>query len=126
MSDGLQANRVVEIWNAGANQICSGYLIDGAHVLTAAHGLTPAQPCEVRPLTEQQWRSATIRWHGQECDAALLRIDGRDPAALPTVRFGRLATDARCSCRAVGFPHNQERREASRLVRDTEEVVGDL
>jgi tetratricopeptide (TPR) repeat protein len=122
---GLEGARVVEVFapaaGGGRGSFGSGYLVDDRRVLTARHVVegTPGQ-CEVRPLGAKEWLSADVVWRGEESDAALLRIPGKD--ARRPVRLGRLPSGARAPCRALGFPLAQ----AKGRVRDTEEIVGEV
>ena len=119
----MEPERVVEVWAPaeGRGTFGSGYLVDGAFVLTAGHLLDRAAggACEVRPLGTSEWRPARLRWRGAGCDAALLAVES---LGVERARLGRLATTARAACRAVGFPLAQAVGER----RDTEAIAGTI
>jgi TPR repeat protein len=123
----LDPQRVAEVWAPGGKtSFGSGYLLTGDLVLTAGHVVDGLKgPCEVRPLGADDWRSAeVIRLGG--CDAALLKLKRAGERFAEPVRLGRLATEKRAPCRAVGFPLAQAKVLERRNVRDTEEMTGEI
>jgi AAA ATPase domain/Trypsin-like peptidase domain len=107
----------------------SGYLLTNALALTAGHVVgAPGSRGRVRELGAQDWRKARVAWRGDAIDAAVLELD--DPVAEPPSRtlpsLGALATDVGMPCRAVGFPAAQQRQGQIRVVRDVEEVTGEI
>jgi len=68
-----------------------------------------------------------VVWRGESCDAALLEVEavaGQSRQA-GRVRLGRLATEWRAPCQALGFPLAQEERGTGGR-RDTEEITGEV
>jgi TPR repeat protein len=123
----LDPRRVAEVWAPGGKtSFGSGYLLTGDLVLTAGHvvdGMTGI--CEVRPLGVDNWCRADVT-RLRECDAALLRIKGARGRFEEPVRLGRVATEERARCQAVGFPLAQAKVLERRDVRDTEEMKGEI
>lgn len=107
----------------------SGYLLTDALALTGAHvvGAQGAR-CRVRELGAQGWRAARVAWRRDATDAAVLGLDeprtGAPPLTLPPL--GALASDVGMPCRALGFPSAQERRGRTSVIRDTEEITGEI
>src|SRR6187455_2204438 len=99
---GLDRPHVVEVFcpRKDGNSFGSGYLVADGLVLTAGHVVSGR--CDVRPLGGDEWSDAELVWRGESCDAALLRVGGLSARAPAT--FGRLATEDRAPCRALGFP----------------------
>lgn len=124
---GFDPARVVELWAPAehSGMVGSGYLLGAGLLLTAGHVVDRARAgsCEARTLGSDEWRPTTLEWRG-DCDAALLRIAERGPDGDPASQLGRLGTDERAACRAVGFPYAQA-KEASD-VRDTEDLAGEV
>jgi len=107
----------------------SGYLLTDALALTAAHVVgAPGARCRVRELGAQGWHAALVAWRGDAADAAVLALDesrtGAPPRTLPPL--GALATDVGMPCRALGFPSAQQRRGRTGVIRDTEEITGEI
>jgi len=89
----------------------SGYLMDGRHVLTAAH-VVDIDVVGVRLQGETDTRPGTVVWRGSGiCDVALVKLDapvvgglGRDPQWA-----SRGASDLECE--AIGYPEFQDELE---------------
>jgi tetratricopeptide (TPR) repeat protein len=131
----LQSDRVAEVFvpsrRADDGRVGSGYFLSDGLVLTAAHLVRRrGSVCQVRPLGEGGWLRAEVVWRGQPpVDAALLRVasDGASAGlASPPAPLGRIATGRRAPCRLIGFPLAQEQASARKLIRDTEEIVGEI
>ncbi len=130
----MDKGRVTEVFagsgrTGSASTYGSGYFVTDALVLTAGHVVDPAagRTFEVRCLGDGNWRPARVVWRGQSCDAALLEVDafaGQSRQA-GRVRLGRLGTQWRAPCQALGFPFAQAERDSGGR-RDTEEIRGEI
>ncbi|GAB3901595.1 hypothetical protein GCM10029964_090610 [Kibdelosporangium lantanae] len=124
---GISLAQVVEVLvdegNAGYG---SGYLLAPSLVLTARHVVQQANAVEVRRRGQRVPATVLWRGYGPEVDIALLRIDPLPDAVAPT--FGDLS---RVSVRTVpfdlvGFPRHKRRKADGAVVRDTDQVSGDI
>jgi hypothetical protein len=127
----MDKNRVAEVFGkrGQTRTYGSGYFVTDALVLTAGHVVDPVmgEACQVRSLRDSNWRSARVVWRGESCDAALLEVEaaaGKSRQA-GRVRLGRLDTEWRAPCQALGFPLAQE-EHGSGGRRDTEEIRGEV
>jgi hypothetical protein len=102
----------------GGWELASGFLLDGAYVLTARHVLTlhqygvqPQQQALVRLAEPQEdYRPATLHWDGgEDDDFALLRLHNSLPG-FPMVRWGDLVRPPEAGpawhSTIVGFPYS--------------------
>ena len=129
---GLDRERVVAIATPvqGRYEVGSGYVIDTASVLTAAHVLAGADSCLVRRLVPDGSRfdlgpelRGTVVWRGRRDDAALVRIEERRTFA--PQQLGHIEGAERVPCEGVGFPLFQlEPGKAPRW--NTEELRGQI
>jgi tetratricopeptide (TPR) repeat protein len=132
MSDGPDAARVVQLFapvgGGGKGKKGSGYLVGSDLVLTAGHVVAAAtSACEVRLLADEKAYTARLEWSGQGVsDAALLRIvdKGWQHRDLEPISFGRLVSDSRAACAAVGFPWAQSDQRDNHPVSRTERIQG--
>jgi hypothetical protein len=107
----------------------SGYLLTDALALTAAHVVgAPGSRCQVRELAATSWRPARVGWRDEASDAAVLALDEliAEPPSRTLPPLGALATDVGMPCRALGFPNAQQRKGRTGVVRDTEEMTGEI
>ena len=139
---GFDRHRVMEVFAKpvnGPGRVGSGYRVSDAAVLTAGHvvsglpvrsraeaaaGGNGAGRCEVRPLGGQVWMSASVLWHDQSADVALIGLAGGAPPlppGSPMPRWGRVEGMEPIAVSAVGFPWAQERPDR---VRDSEQLFG--
>lgn len=129
----MELARTAEIHTPGSGgrraRFGSGYLLTDELVLTAGHAVGSAgSHCRVRPLGRKDWAAADVAWTSVTADAAVLRT--APPPAGATrwtpAKLGALTRDARVPCRALGFPSAQKRRGRTSVIRDTEEVTGEI
>ncbi len=130
----LDSARVVQVFapvgDEGLGRKGAGYLVDSDVVLTARHVVQDATAaCEVRRLGDARAFASRVEWSGQGgFDAAVLRIvdDEWPRPEMEPVRFGRLVSDARTACEALGFPWAQTDRRDSGAISRTERMQGDI
>jgi len=141
---GLELSRVAEIAVQNPNggwELASGYLLDGAFVLTARHVLTFRQPgtppqrtaLVCLPRLAHSYRSATLYWAGDvDDDFAILKLDD-SLVDYPMVRWGDLVRPPEAGiawhCTIVGFPYSASQLDPAdpRVIqREAQQFAPDL
>ena len=127
---GFDRSRVIEIYaqpENGPGSVGSGYRVTDTAVLTAAHVVSGADHCKVRPLLTRDWLSGSVKWRNEAADVAVIELAAEAPPlspGSPAPRWGEVTDDDQIWVTATGFPWAQEHRSTTGRSRDSEQLFG--